>query len=311
MTSVSKTMHDTFIANVIETGSAKISFFSHGLFGIPAVENVHPADFEIMLRNAPTLAIERVDRTSNGPSKVRQVTNKIHLNIAICLTTNRQVGDPPDHCAIFFFFLLSDKKWPLCTRISCRKDVKLHRGAAGSDLADVPAEYHTCDCSRGVPGRPGRDCEAERIGREVRQTRVETLLIGSIRKVALTRENSPFPSSFYLGGLNYKARSLEKGLLRSAPGFASEDGILDKILRSNAAFPAGSRRYEIEIRRKAVDLNEDHPDREKIDEANEAFASAQWLSAGFVHRRCLLELRRDSLQVKESHRLTVILIMSK
>ena len=33
-----------------------------------------------MLKNAPTLAIVGVDTAENGPSKVRQVTNKIRRN---------------------------------------------------------------------------------------------------------------------------------------------------------------------------------------------------------------------------------------
>ena len=34
-------------------------------------------DFEKMLKNAPTLAIGGADTAENGPSKVRQVSNKI------------------------------------------------------------------------------------------------------------------------------------------------------------------------------------------------------------------------------------------
>ena len=34
-----------------------------------------------MLQNAPTLAIRGLDTAENGPSKVRQVTNKIRHNI--------------------------------------------------------------------------------------------------------------------------------------------------------------------------------------------------------------------------------------
>ena len=38
----------------------------------------------IMLKNAPTLAIVAVDTAENGPSKVRQVTNKVCRNIGWC-----------------------------------------------------------------------------------------------------------------------------------------------------------------------------------------------------------------------------------
>ena len=36
-----------------------------------------------MLKNAPTLAIVAVDTAENGPSKVRQVTNKVYRNIGM------------------------------------------------------------------------------------------------------------------------------------------------------------------------------------------------------------------------------------
>ena len=36
-----------------------------------------------MLKNAPTLAIVAVDTAENGPSKVRQVTNKVSRNLGV------------------------------------------------------------------------------------------------------------------------------------------------------------------------------------------------------------------------------------
>ena len=54
--------------------------------------NAQRVDFEKMLKNASILAIVGLDTAENGPSKVRQVTNRIDAIIELKYRSHRRTG---------------------------------------------------------------------------------------------------------------------------------------------------------------------------------------------------------------------------
>ena len=73
----------TFFASILmKFSKIQIILSFERCFDSKGAKECIPSRFRKVLQNAPTLAIGDVDTAENGPSKVREVTNKIRRSIA-------------------------------------------------------------------------------------------------------------------------------------------------------------------------------------------------------------------------------------